>query len=168
MFGGAASIDVYASGINPTNAAETLSRCQNFGYQAFKLKIGFGDEIDYPNIEQLCANLGPDQKIMVDANQAWTVDQALQQVAKLADYPLQWLEEPIMANSSAVHWNKLAKASVTPLAAGENMPDRQTFLDANASDWLAVMQPDMCKWGGFSAVLPIAKNALQHLSLIHI
>ena len=162
LFAGTPDIDVYASGINPTDVAQTLSRCQNAGYKAFKLKIGFGDDIDYPNIEHSCASLGPGQKLMVDANQAWTVEQALQQVTRLADYPLQWLEEPVMADTPAARWSTLAAAAKTPLAAGENISDQQAFLDANASDWLAVMQPDMCKWGGFSGVLPIAKNALDN------
>jgi len=162
LFGGNPNIDVYASGINPTNTAETLKRCQNDGYNAFKLKIGFGDEIDYPNIEHISANLGTGQQLMVDANQAWTVDEALQQVEKLADYPLQWLEEPILADAPLEDWNSLATASAVALAAGENIAERETFLDANASSWLSVMQPDMCKWGGFTGVLPVAKHALEN------
>jgi len=162
LFGGNRNINVYASGINPTHTAETLKRCQNAGYNAFKLKIGFGDEIDYPNIEHICANLGTNQRLMVDANQAWTVDEALLQVSKLSDFPLQWLEEPILADASFEDWNTIAAASAIALAAGENMARHQSFLDANASSWLAVMQPDMCKWGGFTGVLPVAKNALEN------
>ena len=162
LFGGQPEIAVYASGINPTSAGETLSRCQAAGYNAFKLKIGFGDEIDYPNIEQLCANLSDGQQLMVDANQAWTLEQALQQVPRLRDYPLQWLEEPMLADAPLTHWHTLAAASAIPLAAGENMDERQTFLDANTDTWLQVMQPDICKWGGFSGVLPVAKHALAN------
>ena len=162
LFGGKPVIDVYASGINPTNTAKTLNACQNAGYNAFKLKIGFGNEIDYPNIEHICSNLGTGQQLMVDANQAWNVDEALQQVEKLGDYPLQWLEEPILADAPFEDWNKIAAASAIALAAGENMAEQQTFLDANASRWLTVMQPDMCKWGGFTGVLPVAKHALDN------
>jgi len=160
LFGAERQIPVYASGINPTHALETLKRCQDSGYKAFKLKIGFGDEIDYPNIETLCANLEPDQKLMVDANQAWNVEQAVRQAAKLANYPLEWLEEPILADSPSEHWQRVAEASNISLAAGENLADPQSFLNANSSNWLTVMQPDVCKWGGFSAVQPIAKDAL--------
>lgn len=163
LFGGTDnSIGVYASGINPTGALDTLQRCQDAGYNAFKLKIGFGNDIDYPNIENICAKLGPDQILMVDANQAWSLDEALVQVGKLADYPIQWLEEPMMADAPHENWSALAQASDIPLAAGENLADTQAFTQANQSDWLSVMQPDLCKWGGFSAVLPVARQAIQY------
>lgn len=155
------TIGVYASGINPSGAAETVSRCRDAGYTAFKLKIGFGDDIDYPNIESICAQLDTTEQLMVDANQAWTLDDAIVHVGRLSDYPIQWLEEPIMADSPQEHWTTLAQASAIPLAAGENIADPQSFSDANTSSWLSVMQPDLCKWGGFSGVVPVACEALQ-------
>ena len=99
---------------------------------------------------------------MVDANQAWSLEDATAHAQKLAAYPLQWLEEPMMADAPLEHWNALAKASTIALAAGENIADSQVFTQANQSKWLSVMQPDMCKWGGFSGVLPVAKQALHY------
>jgi len=167
VFGGddrnrAGSIGVYASGINPYGATDTFLRCRDAGYTAFKLKIGFGDDIDFQNIESICSELEAGEQLMVDANQAWSVDEALVQVDKLADYPLEWLEEPIMADSPIDHWVAMAQASKVPLAAGENMLALQSFTDANTSEWLSVMQPDICKWGGFSAVLPVARQAMDN------
>ena len=163
LFGGSASnIGVYASGINPNGAVETFKRCQDMGYHAFKLKIGFGDAIDYPNIEHLSAGLQPNQVLMVDANQAWTLEEAVVQAEKLADYPIQWLEEPMMADTSIEHWTTLAKGTRIPIAAGENMADTQTFMRASESNWLSVIQPDICKWGGFSAVIPTVRHAMRN------
>lgn len=156
------SIEVYASGINPTGALDTFLRCQDAGYNAFKLKVGFGSDIDYPNIESICGKLENNQLLMVDANQAWTLDEALVHAGKLADYPIQWLEEPMLANAPIEQWKTLAQASKIPLAAGENMADVPSFTQANESEWLSVMQPDLCKWGGFSAVLPVARQALSN------
>jgi L-alanine-DL-glutamate epimerase-like enolase superfamily enzyme len=155
------TIGVYASGINPTGATTAVARCRDAGYTGFKLKIGFGEEIDYPNIENICAQLSSTEKLMVDANQAWSLEEAIKHVGRLADYPIEWLEEPIMADSPNKDWETLAQASAIPLAAGENFADTQSFADANASSWLSVMQPDMCKWGGFSGVIPVAREALQ-------
>lgn len=155
-------IGVYASGINPTGAYDTFMRCKDAGYTAFKLKIGFGDSIDYPNIERISAALTPDEQLMVDANQAWQLDEAVEQVQRLSAYPLAWLEEPIMANSTDEQWQCLADVSTIPLAAGENLAHTAAFSDASQSDWLSVMQPDVCKWGGISGVLPVAKEALEH------
>lgn len=74
------------------------------------MKIGFGDEIDYPNIEGICDKLEPNQQLMVDANQAWSLEEAIKHSQELADYPLQWLEEPMMADAPVESWNALASA----------------------------------------------------------
>ena len=155
------TIGVYASGINPTGATEAVARCRDAGYTGFKLKIGFGEKIDYPNIENICAQLDSTEQLMVDANQAWTLDEAILHASRLAGYPIEWLEEPIMADSRQEDWTTLAEVSSIPLAAGENIADTQSFSVANTSSWLSVMQPDMCKWGGFSGVVPVAREALQ-------
>ena len=155
-------IGVYASGINPTGAYDTFIRCKDAGHTAFKLKIGFGNSVDYPNIESICAALAPDEQLMVDANQAWQLNEAVEQVERLSAYPLVWLEEPIMASSTGEQWQSLADASSIPLAAGENLALETAFSDASQSDWLSVMQPDVCKWGGISGVLPVAKEALAN------
>ena len=163
LFGAAKStVTVYASGINPTGARDTVQRCREQGYNAFKLKIGFGEEIDYPNIDSIFAQLGDDEKLMADANQAWNLNDAITQAAKLSAWPLHWLEEPMMADTPTEHWNTLANACPIPLAGGENLASADAYSQANQSSWLSVMQPDLCKWGGFSAVLPVARQALAN------
>lgn len=156
------TIGVYSSGINPGGAYETFLRGRDAGYTAFKLKIGFGNDIDYANIERICADLSPGDQLMLDANQAWTLDEAMIQRDSLSEFPVAWLEEPLMADSPAGDWVALAHHSTIPLAAGENMADVVTFSEANKSGWLSIMQPDMCKWGGFSGVLPVAQDALEN------
>ncbi len=156
------SINVYASGINPTGSTDTFLRCRDAGYNSFKLKIGFGADIDFPNIESICGQLGSDDSLMVDANQAWTLDEAITHSGRLADFPVNWLEEPMMADTPVAQWNKLAQVCSIPLAGGENIADAESFSLASQSDWLGILQPDVCKWGGFSAVLPVARQALAN------
>ena len=48
--GDSPTVKTYASGINPAGAVETVTRCREQGYNAFKLKIGFGDDIDFANL----------------------------------------------------------------------------------------------------------------------
>lgn len=156
------NVGVYSSGINPTDAFETFQRCRDEGYAAFKLKIGFGDSIDFPNLERICSALSGDEQLMVDANQAWTVDEAVKKVPVLSDFPLTWLEEPILATSTDEQWLSVASASKLQLAAGENLLDERAFGNASQSAWLDVLQPDVCKWGGISGVLPVAQDALSN------
>lgn len=155
-----ASIPAYASGINPANAPQTVARCRAEGHCAFKLKIGFDRAKDLANIAAITAAMWPDEVIMVDANQAWNVDEALDILPELAGFSLGWLEEPIMADRPVEEWLSLALASTVPLAAGENMINAQDFAQGISRPPLDVIQPDLCKWGGISGVLPIAKEII--------
>jgi D-galactarolactone cycloisomerase len=156
-----ATMPVYASGINPGNAATTVQRCRDQGHRAFKLKIGFDRQGDLKNIEQICATLGAHEVFMVDANQAWTLKEAMESLPDLAQFPLKWLEEPIMADRPVAEWQALRAASSIPVAAGENMINMQEFDQAIQSDCFDVIQPDLCKWGGISGVLAVAQNILR-------
>ena len=149
LLGGAnATIPAYSSGINPANAPQTVARCRAEGHRAFKLKIGFDRAGDLENIEQIMAALGSDEVFMIDANQAWSVDEALDILPDLSSFSLGWLEEPIMADRPAAEWLSLALASPVPLAAGENMITAQDFAHGISRPALDVIQPDLCKWGG--------------------
>ena len=155
-----AYIPAYASGINPANAVKTVERCRAEGHRAFKLKIGFDRAGDLANIAQITAALERDEVFMVDANQAWTVDEALNTLPELAAFSLGWIEEPIMADRPVDEWLALALATSVPLAAGENMISAQDFARGISKPALDVIQPDLCKWGGISGVLPVAKDIM--------
>ena len=155
-----ADIPAYASGINPANAIKTVERCRAEGHRAFKLKIGFDRAGDLANIAQITAALGRDEVFMVDVNQAWTVDEALNTLPELAAFSLGWIEEPIMADRPVEEWLALALATSVPLAAGENMISAQDFARGISKPAIDVIQPDLCKWGGISGVLPVAKDIM--------
>ena len=155
-----ADIPAYASGINPANAIKTVERCRAEGHRAFKLKIGFDRAGDLANIAQITAALERDEVFMVDANQAWTVDEALNTLPELAAFSLGWIEEPIMADRPVDEWLALALATSVPLAAGENMISAQDFARGISKPAIDVIQPDLCKWGGISGVLPVAKDIM--------
>ncbi len=156
-----ATISTYASGINPANASDIVDKCRTEGHNAFKLKIGFDRQSDFKNIEEISSNLKPDEKFMVDANQAWTVDEASELLPKLAEFSLGWLEEPIMADRPSEEWLTLSSSSLVPLAAGENIVNGRDFDVEISRSILDVIQPDLCKWGGISGVLPMAHNIIK-------
>ena len=148
----------YASGINPDGTLEQALKAKAEGYRAFKLKIGFGRERDLANLECLRKGLGDDVDLMVDANQAWDLGEAMTMSALLERYRPIWLEEPLPADSPIDAWTKLAQTSPVPLAAGENLRGEAAFDAAIASGAFAVIQPDLAKWGGLSAGLSLAER----------
>jgi len=153
-------VAAYASGIGPDGATEQAGGALEAGYRAFKLKVGFGEETDLGNLEALRWLLGPDTPIAVDANQAWSPEEAARWSRTLGVYSPMWLEEPIAADLPARVWTRLAEISPIPLAGGENLSSQSDFRRAIRDGALAVIQPDVTKWGGISGCLPVAREAL--------
>ncbi len=153
------SIPVYASGLNPTHPERLASAKRNEGYRAFKLKVGFGRDRDIANLEALRKTLGDDATLMIDANQGWSLDEALAMTPALERFGLKWLEEPLRADRPWSEWATLKAATSIPLAAGENIAGTSDFDTALATRTLAYLQPDAAKWGGISACKPVADRA---------
>jgi len=137
MLGGQSStVRVYASGLNPGAPAELALARRNEGHRAFKLKVGFGRERDVANVRALRSALGADATLMVDANQAWTLDAAIAMVRALEGAKLEWLEEPLRADRPWAEWRALRAATRIPLAAGENIAGDAAFDAAIGGDGL--------------------------------
>ncbi|PHY05704.1 MAG: mandelate racemase [Alcaligenaceae bacterium] len=154
------TVKIYASGLNPTDPEKLATERLAEGYQAFKLKIGFGQERDLNNLRAMREVIG-ERALMVDANQGWDLATASVMLGKLSEFNIAWLEEPLRADCQWSEWKELAKHGDTPLAAGENITQLQGFAAAISSGILKVIQPDIAKWGGLSLGLPIAKNILK-------
>ncbi|MET4212682.1 mandelate racemase/muconate lactonizing enzyme family protein [Bradyrhizobium sp. LA2.1] len=153
-------IKVYASGINPGGAAQTAEAALKRGHRALKLKVGFGAETDLANLAALRAIVGAGM-LAADANQGWSVDQALEMLPRLAAFDLRWLEEPLRADRRREEWRRLRASATMPIAAGENISSVEGFKDVLAEDVLGVVQPDIAKWGGLSACAGVARDILK-------
>lgn len=161
LFGGASGrIRVYASGLNPDGPEALAAERQAEGHTAFKLKVGFGEARDLANLGALRSTLGPSTTLMVDANQAWSREEAVRLLPGLERFRLAWLEEPLRADRPWYEWQSLQAVSGIPLAAGENVAGEEGFEQAIVSGALSVVQPDLAKWGGFSGCLPVARRVL--------
>ncbi|MEO9135616.1 MAG: mandelate racemase/muconate lactonizing enzyme family protein, partial [Casimicrobiaceae bacterium] len=159
LLGGTSPIvRVYASGINPEAPAQVAKAKRREGFTAFKVKIGFGRDRDLSSLCALRQAVDAESELMVDANQAWTLDTAIDMARRLEGFDLRWLEEPLRADRPWTEWRTLRASTAIPLAAGENIAGDAAFDAAIAADALAVIQPDMAKWGGFSKNLPLARR----------
>lgn len=152
-------IGLYASGINPTAPERVAAERRAAGYRAFKLKIGFDLDRDVRNVAAVRDAIGPDCGLMVDANQAWTLEDALRGAEALRGHRLDWIEEPLAADRPWAAWLQLARHAHTGLAAGENLSGEPAFAAAIGSGAVRVLQPDAAKWGGISGCLPVARAA---------
>jgi len=151
-------VPAYASGLNPDDGVEMAAAARAAGHRAFKQKIGFGDEIDFRNLQAISDVLGASERLFVDANQRWRLDEAMSKVAELAPFGLGWLEEPVAADRPAEEWRALKTMAAMPIAGGENLRGLPAFDEAR--EWLDVIQPDVGKWGGVSGCFAVASDAV--------
>nr|WP_145549202.1 mandelate racemase/muconate lactonizing enzyme family protein [Variovorax boronicumulans] len=161
-----APIPVYASGLNPTAPEQLAATKLAEGYRAFKLKVGFGAARDETNLRAMREVIGPDAPFMVDANQAWTLEQALQAGHAMERHGLGWLEEPMRADAPLPDWERLASAQPLALAGGENLAGTDAFDAFTASPALSVLQPDLGKWGGITGCLAVGRLAMERGKLL--
>ena len=161
FLGGAAlaSLPVYATGINPDKPEAFAAARRAEGHRAFKLKTGFGHALDVRNLRAMREVIGADDELSCDANQVLDVDGAITFCRDVEALKLAWLEEPIRVDAPAEAWRRLAAASTTPLAGGENLQGAQ-FDAACADDVLGVIQPDVAKWGGITGNWQVARAAV--------
>lgn len=160
--GGASPVvPVYASGINPGRPELLVEQKFAEGYRAFKLKVGFGREDDLANLQTLRQMLGPDIPVMIDANQAWNATEAIQMAQALNEYAPYWLEEPVLADEPIRAWLELARQCPIRLAGGENLRGQEIFEETIRAGALAVIQPDIGKWGGYTGCLEVGRLSRQ-------
>ena len=152
-------IACYASGIGPEAPDTTIERAMKQQHTAFKVKVGFGNDVDMRTLARASGVLEPHHRLMADANQGWNIDQALTIAPSLVEYHLAWLEEPLRADRPLEEWQVLADAMPTALAAGENLNQPSEFEAAVDSACLGFLQPDVAKWGGVSGCLAMARHA---------
>jgi D-galactarolactone cycloisomerase len=155
-----APVMAYASNLNPKGAPEYVAMCRERGYRAFKLKVAFDLTSDLANVRDIAAGLKPGERFMIDANQGWDLATARPAVEAFSQYPLDWIEEPIPADDPGEHWAELAMLSRVPLAGGENLIGFAAFDAAINAGHLGVIQPDICKWGGISGCVAVARRAI--------
>ena len=156
---GSSRVAVYASGINPSEAPRDAKEAAERGFAGCKIKVGFDARRDRDNLVQARALLGDGFPLMADANQAWSLGQALAFSATCDEVALQWLEEPLPHDAPDAEWKELAESLKTPLAAGENFGSDADFKHLPERRGLAVLQPDVGKWGGVGRSSAVARFA---------
>jgi L-fuconate dehydratase len=125
------------------------------GWQGFKIKVGRDLAEDQRRCAIVRQEIGPDRRLMVDANQVWEVGQAIEWMHALSRFDPWWIEEPVSPDDILGH-GKVARA-VRPIrvATGEHGHNRVMFKQLLASDAIDVVQADACRLGGLNEVLAV-------------
>ncbi|MDI1461362.1 enolase C-terminal domain-like protein [Catellatospora sp. KI3] len=125
------------------------------GWRAMKMKVGGPIEDDLRRARLIRAEIGPDALLMMDANQVWDVDEAVANMAVLAEVDPYWIEEPTHADDVLGH--AAVQQAVAPIrvATGEVAANRVIFKQLMQAGAIQVCQVDACRVGGVNEVLSI-------------
>ncbi|TXN34311.1 L-fuconate dehydratase [Flagellimonas hymeniacidonis] len=131
------------------------------GFKHLKMKVGADLADDMRRAAIIREEIGDDLKLMMDANQKWDVQEAIQNMAQLKKFNPWWIEEPTSPDDILGH-AKIAEA-VAPIkvATGEHCQNRVIFKQLMQAKALEVCQIDSCRVGGVNEILAILLMAAK-------
>ena len=131
------------------------------GWSAMKMKVGQGIDDDVRRARLLRALLGPENRLMMDANQKWDVDEAIASIGRLAPFDPYWMEEPTSPDDVLGH--KAIAHAVAPvrLATGEHAHNRVMFKQFFQAGAIGFCQLDACRLAGVNEVLAVLLMAAK-------
>jgi L-alanine-DL-glutamate epimerase-like enolase superfamily enzyme len=120
------TVQVYASGVSCFSTDEQIvdevSRYRDEKFNYLKMKVGtnFGADFerDVYRVKLVRETIGNDMKLAIDANQAWSAEEALKFAKAVEKYNIDWFEEPINTYDYA-GFKELSSKSPIPISTGE-------------------------------------------------
>ena len=132
------------------------------GFTHTKFKVGRSLEDDIRRLSIAREVLGNDMNIMIDANQVWEVDEAIDWVQKLAFAKPFFIEEPTSPDDIMGH--KTIRDEIAPIkvATGEMCQNRIIFKQFIKEGAIDIVQIDSCRMGGLNEVLAVMLMAAKY------
>ena len=137
---------------------EDAARVKEQGFSGAKVKVGRPLHEDMNRIRAVREEVGPGFEIFTDANQAFSVDEALRRVAAYEDLQIGWLEEPLPADDIDGH-ARLSRSTRTPIAVGESIYSLSMFRSYLQQGACSIVQVDVGRIGGITPWLKTAHLA---------
>nr|WP_293303353.1 L-fuconate dehydratase [Allomuricauda sp.] len=131
------------------------------GFTHMKMKVGSDLQDDMRRAALIREEIGNDLKLMMDANQKWDVQEAIDNMAQLKKFNPYWIEEPTSPDDILGH-AKIAQA-VAPIkvATGEHCQNRVIFKQFMQAGSFEICQIDSCRVGGVNENLAILLMAAK-------
>ncbi|MFT6044322.1 MAG: L-fuconate dehydratase [Arenicella sp.] len=155
------------------------------GFKHIKLKVGQDRDDDIRRLGVARRVIGDDVKLMIDANQIWEVDQAIDWVNELTEFSPWFIEEPTSPDDVFGHKKIKENINGVQVATGEHCQNRIMFKQFIANDAIDIVQIDACRLASLNEILtvyliaakfgkPVCPHAggvglceyVQHLSMI--
>jgi L-alanine-DL-glutamate epimerase-like enolase superfamily enzyme len=134
-------------------------RAKERGFGGAKVKIGRPHvSEDVARLEAVRNAVGPAFEVMTDANQRFTVDEAIRRARCLTPIDIAWLEEPLEADDIDGH-RRLSQSTTLPVAVGESLYSPLHFREYLQRGACSIVQADVARIGGITPWLKVAHLA---------
>ncbi len=143
----------------PERLVEDALAMRERGFVGSKVKIGKPtiDE-DRVRLGAVREAVGDAYEILTDANQCFSVSEAMRRADMLAELAIGWFEEPLPADDIGAHV-ALSRHSRVPVAVGESLYSISQFKDYLQQGACSVVQADVARIGGITPWLKVAHMA---------
>ncbi|MEY2426140.1 MAG: L-fuconate dehydratase [Actinomycetota bacterium] len=125
------------------------------GWDALKMKVGRDRADDVRRTRILREELGPDRRLLIDANQVWDVDEAISWTLDLKDAAPWWIEEPTSPDDILGHARIAQAVHPIRVATGEHCHNRIMFKQFFQAGGMDIAQIDGCRLGGVNEVIAV-------------
>lgn len=140
---------------------ELCRKCLDEGWECFKIKVGRNLEDDLRRCRIIRETIGPDRRLMVDANQVWDVAEAIEWMKPLAEFHPWFIEEPTSPDDVLGHAAIARAVAPIKVATGEHCANRVMFKQFLQAGGMGICQIDSCRLGGVNEVLAVLLMAAK-------
>ena len=123
-----------------------------------KMKVGLGPKEDLKLVQAVRNSIGKDFKLMVDANHAYNLKDALYVGKGLDELDIYWFEEPV-APEDYDGYKKLKQKISTSIAGGEAEFTKYGWNKLIENKCIDIAQPEVCGLGGITEYLKVVAMA---------
>ncbi|PSJ20737.1 mandelate racemase [Halomonas sp. ND22Bw] len=140
------------------DVAEEVAGHAREGFHGVKIKIGFDVEEDLRVIAAVREAIGPERRLMIDANHGYDVLEAIEVGKRAERFGIDWFEEPVLPEQLEAY-RAVRQGQPIPVASGENWHGRYAMLEPLSTRAVDIVQPDVCGVGGVSEMRRVADMA---------
>ena len=136
---------------------ENIIKSMDQGFDAVKLKVGSIDaQRDIRRANLVRETVGDDVRVMLDANQQWTLPQAIRICLEFEKMNPYWIEEPTHPDDVLAHQTLARAISPIKLALGEHVPNQVIFKNYLQAGTAGFIQADCVRLGGISEFITVS------------
>lgn len=132
-----------------------------FGFRQCKVKVGIAGQDDVQRLRTIRRYMGPAVELRIDANEAWTVENARQKWEELAPVGLAWVEQPV-SHEAIGELAKVRNQWKMPVMLDESLCGMEDARRCVSDGWGDLFNLRLSKCGGFLRTLRLAQYAHQH------